>query len=232
MIARMDQIVSAGEFPEKEAYEQLDDISIDHAIMEKTKKGVVLPSEFGWSDIGSWKSLYDFLPKDGHYNVIDGDVIAKDTTNSFILGHKRLIATNHINNMIVVETPDSVFVSDIDNSRDVKSIVEKLKKKGRTEYQKHRKVHHPWGSYTALEQKGDYHVSRIIIYPGAMFEVHVEGMGLKRLDILRGTAEIITDDEKCLIMKGESITISRNKPATVKNSGNSNLYIVEVYIKK
>lgn len=123
MIVKMDQIISVGEFPEKEAYEQLNDISIDHAIMEKTKKGVALPSEFGWSDIGSWKSLYDFLPKDDDNNVVDGDVIAKDTKNSFIMGHKRLIATNHINNMIVVETPDSVFVSDIDNSRDVKSIV-------------------------------------------------------------------------------------------------------------
>jgi len=230
MIVRMGQIISAGEFPEKEAYEQLTDISIDHAIMEKTKKGVVLPSEFGWSDIGSWKSLYDFLPKDDDNNVIDGDVIAKDTKNSFIMGHKRLIATNHINNMIVVETRDSVFVSDIDNSRDVKSIVKKLKEKGRKEYRKHRKVNHPWGSTSLLEQKKDYQVSRIIIYPDALYEVKADAFSLKRLDILEGNAEVVTDNEKCLLAKGESTTISGNKQATVKNTGESNLYMIEIHI--
>lgn len=231
MIARMTKIVSTDGFPKKEGYEQLIDISIDHAIMEKTKKGVVLPSEFGWSDIGSWKSLYDFLPKDDQNNVIDGDVIAKDTKNSFILGRKRLIATNHINNLIVVETPDSVFVSDIDNSRDVKSIVEKLKEKGRKEYQKHNKVHHPWGSFTVLEQKEDYHVSRVMIYPDAIFEVDVDAFSLKRLDVIKGKAEVISDNENYLLTKGESTIISEGKRATVKNAGDSNLYLIEVYIK-
>jgi mannose-1-phosphate guanylyltransferase/mannose-6-phosphate isomerase len=231
MIDRMAQIVSLGDFPEKEAYELLADISIDHAIMEKTKKGVVLPSKFGWSDIGSWKSLYDFLPKDNHNNVIDGDVIAKDTTNSFIMGHKRLIATNHINNMVVVETPDSVFVSDIDSSRDVKSIVKSLKENGREEYQKHQKVNHPWGSASILEQKDEYLVSRIIVYPDALYEIENETSGLKRLDILKGKAEVITDGEKYLLAKGESTTISGDNRATVRNTGETNLYMIEVHIK-
>jgi len=202
-----------------------------NAIMEKTKKGVVLPSEFGWSDIGSWKSLYDFLPKDDDNNVVDGDVIAKDTKNSFIMGHKRLIATNHINNMIIVETPDSVFVSDIDNSRDVKSIVKKLKEEGRKEYQKHRKVNHPWGSVSLLEEKKDYHVSRIILYPDTLYEVQADAFSLKRLDILEGNAEVVTDNKKCLLAKGESTTISGNKRATVKNTGESNLYMIEIRIR-
>ncbi|MCJ7773781.1 MAG: mannose-1-phosphate guanylyltransferase/mannose-6-phosphate isomerase [Desulfobacterales bacterium] len=231
MIIQMDQIVSKGDFPERELYEQLTDISIDHAIMEKTKKGVVLPSEFGWSDIGSWKSLYDFLPKDDHNNDIDGDVIAKDTKNSFIMGRNRLIATNHINNLIVIETPDSVFVSDIDNSRDVKSIVENLKETGRKEYQQHRKVHHSWGSFKVLEHKEDYYVSRVIVYPAAIFEIHADAFSLKRLDVIKGRAEILMDSEKYVLSKGESTTILGNKHATVKNTGNSNLYMIEVYIK-
>ncbi|MBT8370162.1 MAG: mannose-1-phosphate guanylyltransferase, partial [Deltaproteobacteria bacterium] len=105
----------------KEDYDRLPAISFDYAIMEKTAKGVVLPSDFKWSDIGSWKSLYDFLPKDADRNVIDGDIIANNTQGSFIMGRDRLIATNHLKDMVVVETPDSIFVSDIDHSRDVKS---------------------------------------------------------------------------------------------------------------
>ena len=111
----------------KAEYDRLPDISIDYAVMEKTTRGVVLPSDFGWSDIGYWKSLYDFLPKDADLNVIDGDVIANDTRGCFILGRDRLIAVNHLKDTVVVETPDSIFVSDIDHSRNVKSIVARLK---------------------------------------------------------------------------------------------------------
>ena len=95
------------------SYEQLPNISIDYAVMEKTRKGAVVPSDFGWSDIGSWKSLYDFLPKDADGNVIDGDVITNDTQNCFIMGYERLIATNSIDGKVIVETPDSVFVKSI-----------------------------------------------------------------------------------------------------------------------
>lgn len=232
MLAKMHEILSTDNFPEKSVYEQLIDISIDHAIMEKTKKGVVLPSEFGWSDIGSWKSLYDFLPKDQDRNVIDGDVIAKDTKSSFIMGHKRLIATNNIQDMIVVETPDSVFVSDIDTSRDVKSIVKQLKETGREEYQKHKKVHHPWGSNTLLEQKEDYSVSRVIVYPGAMYDGQAALDGLIRFDVLNGSAEIVIGSEKTLLVKGESTAVSENKKVTVKNMGDNDICLIEIHIKK
>jgi len=231
MLVIMNRIMTEEGTPTKEAYQELPDISIDHAIMEKTKRGVVLPSKFGWSDIGSWKSLYDFLPKDDCHNVIDGDVIAKDTTNSFIMGRKRLIATNHIHNMIVVETPDSVFVSDIDTSRDVKSIVETLKETGRKEYQQHRKVHYHWGSFTVLEQKGAYQVSRVIVYPGAMYDVQVEDSERKRIDVIQGNAEVVTEKEAVVLTQGMSTSISGTKQATVKNSGENDLTFIEVFIK-
>jgi len=231
MVSRMEQILSQSDFPQKEAYEQLTDISIDHAIMEQTKKGVVLPSAFGWSDIGSWKSLYDFLPKDEAQNVIDGDVIAKDTRNCFIMGHKRLIATNHIQNMIVVETPDSVFVSDIDTSRDVKSIVKQLKEKGREEYQRHRKVHHPWGSISLLEQKEDYDILRLVIYPEAVYEVQTGAGRMIRLDVIRGNAEVVCDHQTHILGKGASTTVAENKQVSIKNISNDDLYMVEIHMR-
>ncbi|MCP4624525.1 MAG: hypothetical protein GY850_13500 [bacterium] len=86
--------------------------------------------------IGSWKSLYDFLDKDADNNVLDGEIIARDTRNCFIQSRDRLIATNRLRDIVVVvETPDSIFVSDLEHSRDVKSIVSELKDSGRKEYQ-------------------------------------------------------------------------------------------------
>jgi mannose-1-phosphate guanylyltransferase len=133
-----------GEIP-LDDYQRLPDISIDHAIMEKTKKGVALPADFGWSDIGTWKSLYDFLPKDENENVISGDVVAQNSRGCLIMGHKRLVVANHLTDMVIVETPDSIFVSDLKNSRDVKSVVEDLKREGRAECRRHVPEYHSQG---------------------------------------------------------------------------------------
>ena len=209
----------------KEDYEQLENISIDYAIMEKTEKGAILPSDFGWSDIGSWKSLYDFLPKDENNNVIDGDVISKDTENCFIMGRERLIATNCISNMVVVETPDSVFVSDIDNSRDVKSVVEELKQRGREEYHSHKTVHHPWGTLTLLEAKDDFQISRIIIDPGSVFEIEADGATVKHLTVIRGVANIGSQNT---LSRGEATIISGKGAVKIENLRYEPLYMMQI----
>ena len=228
LLKKMEELVSTKDKIIKERYQQLPDVAFDYAIMEKTEKGVVLPSDFGWSDIGSWKSLYDFLPKDKNNNVIDGDVIAKDTKNCFIMGHERLIATNHLDNMVVIETPDSVFVSDIVNSRDVKSIVAQLKEKGRKEYHEHKTVHHPWGILTVLEEKDDYMIAKLIVYPGSIFQIKVDGSMFKHLIVIKGLAKIKSARQTLLLNKGESTVISKNDPAELENPGNEPLFIIQV----
>jgi mannose-6-phosphate isomerase-like protein (cupin superfamily) len=198
--------------------------------MERTRKGVVLPSDFGWSDIGSWKSLYDFLPKDSDQNVIDGDVIARNTQNCFILGWDRLIATNHLKNVVVVETPDSIFVSDIDHSRDVKSIVTLLKEEGRKEYHQHRTVHLPWGSRTLLEQKDDFCVSRAIVYPAAAIRADLEPAEILHLVVLKGEACIYSGGRKYYLHVGDSTTLSADTGLSIANSGDQLLYLLQVQI--
>ena len=134
LFKQMNDLVVSKEKVAKTDYEKLTNISIDYAIMEKTGKGAVLPSDFGWSDIGSWKALYDFLEKDADNNVIKGDVIAKKTRNCLILANERLVTVNRLENMVVVETSDSVLISDMNNTQDVKTIVTELKEKKRKEY--------------------------------------------------------------------------------------------------
>jgi mannose-1-phosphate guanylyltransferase/mannose-6-phosphate isomerase len=214
----------------KKHYQALTRISFDYAVMEKTDKGVILPSEFGWSDIGSWKSLYDFLPKDGDNNVIDGDVISRETKNSFIMGHDRLIATNRVDKMVVVETPDSILVSDIDTSQDVKSIVTTLKEAGRKEYQHHRRVHYQWGSRTLLEQRQGYRVTRLIINPGLSVQFHPEASLARHLNIIKGRATISTSDCVGVVQSGEIVTLSSGEGMDLKNDGDTSLYIIQVEI--
>jgi mannose-1-phosphate guanylyltransferase/mannose-6-phosphate isomerase len=228
LLKKMQQLDLTTEGVSLESYEQLPNISIDYAVMEKTDKGAVVPSDFGWSDIGSWKSLYDFLPKDAGGNVIDGDVITKDTKNCFILGYERLIATNSIQNMVVVETPDSVFVSDIETSRDVKSIVTSLKEKGRREYQKHNTVHHPWGTFTILDMRDDFSISKLIIYPGCTVDVDTEPLCKKHLLVLDGSGQATKSNYNKQLNKRDFVDLIEKQTVKLENGGQEPLIILEV----
>ena len=211
-------------------YDQLPDISFDYAIMEKTARGVVLPSDFGWSDIGSWKSLYDFLPKDDGLNVIDGDVISNDTRGCFILGRDRLIATNHLENLVIVETPDSIFVSDIDHSRDVKSIVARLKATGRKEYHQHRTVHFPWGSRTLLEQKDAYSVRRLLIYPESTLETEVTPDAAMNLIAVKGSVRVDASGKPQDLTPGKTLTVSTPGNVKIENRSDKPVYLIQVHL--
>jgi mannose-1-phosphate guanylyltransferase/mannose-1-phosphate guanylyltransferase/mannose-6-phosphate isomerase len=186
MVSMMRSLLESDQPITMEAYGQLQNISFDCAIMEKTERGVVLPSDFGWSDIGSWKSLYDFLPKDAHHNVIGGDVVARHTSNCLILGHERLIAINRLSNTVVVETPDSVFVSDLESSRDVKEIVDILKDQNRKEYRRHNTESHPWGYSTVLEDNADLKIFKRLIFPGAVYRETFDASMLWQVLVVRG----------------------------------------------
>ncbi|MGD9300705.1 MAG: mannose-1-phosphate guanylyltransferase/mannose-6-phosphate isomerase [Desulfobacterales bacterium] len=214
----------------KAEYDQLPDISIDYAIMEKTTRGVVLPSDFGWSDIGSWKSLYDFLPKDSDANVIDGDVITNDTRGCFILGSDRLIATNHLEDMVVIETPDSIFVSDIDRSRDVKSIVVRLKEKDRQEYHQHRTIHFPWGCKTLLEQKEGYTVFRALIYPSSSQQSEVSAGTSLHLVVVKGSARVNANGQTQDLIQGQALTVSAPGIVRIENGSRDPIYLIQLQL--
>lgn len=211
-------------------YKNLPDISIDYAIMEKTKKGVVLPSDFGWSDIGSWKSLYDFLPKDNDNNVIEGDVIPRNTKNCFIRGDNRLIVTNDIDNIVVVETPDTVFVSDLEKSKNVKSIVQELKKQGRKEYKAHTTVYRPWGTYTVLEENKNTKIKRIVVYPGAKLSLQMHHHRSEHWIVVHGTAKIVNGDQTIFLEENQSTYVAKTSPHRLENPGKIPLHIIEVQI--
>ncbi len=217
----------AGPIAKKE-YDRLPDISFDYAIMEKTTRGLVLPSDFGWSDIGSWKSLYDFLPKDAELNVINGDVIANDTRGCFILGSDRLIAVNHLKDAVVVETPDSIFVSDIDHSRDVKSIVARLKEKNRKEYHQHRTVHYPWGSRTWLDQKENFTVSRLMIYSASTLKAENDAPAAMHLVTVKGAARVTADGRSVILNQGMSTVITETGVVSVENTGDQPIYLIQI----
>jgi len=230
LLKSMQKMVSGNGHITLEKYKALPDISIDYAVMEKTKRGVVLPSDFGWSDIGSWKSLYDFLPKDNNDNVVEGDVIARDTKHCFIRGNNRLIVTNDIENIVVVETPDTVFVSDLAKSKNVKSIVQDLKKRGRKEYKAHTTVYRPWGTYTILEENKNTKIKRIVVYPGAKLSLQMHHHRSEHWIVVHGTAKIVNGDQTIFLEENQSTYVAKTSPHRLENPGRIPLHLIEVQI--
>jgi mannose-1-phosphate guanylyltransferase/mannose-6-phosphate isomerase len=229
LLKSMKQMVAKGKVS-ADKYSKLPDVSIDYAIMEKTKKGVVLPSDFGWSDIGSWKSLYDFLPKGEHDNVVEGDVILQETRNCFIRGDNRLIVANDLEDIVVVETPDTVFVSNMHSSKDVKSIVGELKKQGRKEYQSHLTVYRPWGTYTILEENSNTKIKRIVVYPGAKLSMQMHHHRSEHWIVVHGTAKIVNGDDVIFLEENQSTYVPKTTRHRLENPGKVPLHIIEVQI--
>jgi len=115
----------------RRVYPEITSISIDYGIMERSSDVVVVPGDFGWNDVGSWDSLGAIFRTDEQGNILRGENISIDTSNSVIYGNGRLIAAIGLENMIVVETEDSVLVCHKDKAQDVKKVVEFLQKNGR-----------------------------------------------------------------------------------------------------
>jgi mannose-1-phosphate guanylyltransferase/mannose-6-phosphate isomerase len=227
LVQTMGSLMKSGQPLTREDYQQLPNISFDCAIMEKTARGVVLPSEFGWSDIGSWKSLYDFLPKDDDHNVIDGDVLTRHTANCLILGHDRLIAANRLDSTVVVETADSVFVSDLESSRDVKDFVTILKDQDRREYRKHNTETHPWGRSTVLEESRDLTVIKRLVSPGSVYRESFDTPLMWHLLVAQGEAMGMLNGRRVSLKPGDAEQVTNPVRVSLETVSEESLLVVE-----
>jgi len=229
IVIQMQEMVSGKKRLSIENYSRVENISIDYGIMEHTTRAMVLPSDFGWSDIGSWKSLYDYMPKDKDRNVVvSGDVILQNTRNSFVMGGERLIALNHLKDIVVVETSDSVFVSDVENSRDVKSIVDTLKEKGRKEYRVHTTVYEPWGYYKILESTHQLNVKRMVLYSKARIHDRIHENRSTKWFVLGGAARVEFDQTSVVLKENQAVYIPENRLYRLENIGKTELHGLEI----
>src|ERR1700681_3345562 len=138
---------------DKAAFEACRGESIDYAVMEKTREAVVLPLDAGWSDVGSWSSLFDALHSDEDGNVLQGDVLVHDTHDCYVHSTSRLVTAVGMDDHIIVETKDAVLVAPKGRVQDVKELVGMIKKAGRSESSWHREVFRPWGSYDSIDNR-------------------------------------------------------------------------------
>ena len=214
---------------DREAFAQVPADSIDYAVMEKTRRAAVVPVSCAWSDIGSWSALWLTGEKDADGNLCEGDTLAIDTHNCLLRSHDRhLLATVGLDDVIVVSTADATLVAHRDAAQDVKKIVEQLKAAGRSEYELHRLVHRPWGTYDSLEAGERFQVKRIVVKPGATLSLQKHHHRAEHWIVVSGTAEATCDDKVFLLTENQSTYIPLGSKHRLRNPGKLPLELIEV----
>jgi mannose-1-phosphate guanylyltransferase/mannose-6-phosphate isomerase len=203
--------------------------SIDYAVMETTDRAAVVPVSCGWSDIGSWSSLWSVAQRDGDGNRYEGDVIAVDTRDSLVrASERRMIATIGVEDLVIVDTPDATLVARKDRVQDVKAVVDKLKSAGRQEHLFHRKVYRPWGSYDSIGVGPRFQVKRIVVKPGAALSLQKHAHRAEHWVVVSGTAEVTCDDRVFDLHENESTYIPLGSVHRLRNRGTEPVELIEV----
>lgn len=215
---------------EEQAMVQSPSDSIDYVLMEKTSRAAVIQADIGWSDIGSWKALWEVSEKDEHGNVTSGDVLLEDVENSLVRAEDTLVAAVGLQNTMVIETADAVFVAPMDRSQDVKKIVNRLKREKRDEFHIHKTVYRPWGSYTTLELQDRFQIKRITVNPGAKLSLQMHHHRHEHWVVVSGTAKVVNGQEAVLLHEDESTYIPAGTRHRLENPGVIPLELIEVQI--
>jgi mannose-1-phosphate guanylyltransferase len=213
---------------DKESFEKCPSESVDYAVMENTEDAVVIPMDAGWSDVGSWSSLWDITDKDVNGNVIYGDVITHNSTNSFIRSDDKMVAAIGLDNIVVAATKDVVMIANKDSDQDVNIIAKQLKDKNRTEWEKHREVYRPWGKYDVIEHGNRYQVKKITVKPGAALSLQKHHYRAEHWIVVIGTAKVTRGEEILLVRENESVYIPIGMVHALENPGEVDLELIEV----
>ena len=213
---------------ESEAFAATTSDSIDYALMEKTDQAVVVSMDAGWNDVGTWNALHEIGNKDQNNNVIRGDVISSETTNSYIKADHHMVAVIGADNLIVVDTPDATLIATKDKVKEVKQVVEQLQQEGRYEEQFHRKVYRPWGWYDSIDKGDRFQVKRICVNPGASLSLQKHFYRAEHWIIVTGTARITNGNKTELLAENQSTYIPIDTLHRLENPGKLPLEMIEV----
>ncbi len=213
---------------DKDAFEKCLDISIDYAVMEHTKNGVVVSLDAAWSDIGAWDSVWNVSAKDVNGNVCKGDVIVRDSKDNLIYSQNKLVSVLGVEGLVIIETQDAILVADKNNVQDVKKIVDTLKAAGRSEARHHRTVYRPWGHYDSICMGERDQVKRITVKPGAKLSLQKHHHRSEHWVVVKGTAHVTKGDELLTVTENESVYLPLGIVHALENPGKIDLEIIEV----
>jgi len=212
----------------KEKFTECPSESIDYAVMEKTVDAVVVPMDAGWSDIGSWSSLWDISKKNDDGNVSQGDVYMHKTNNCLVRTDDQLVVTLGVDDLVIVSTKDAVMVAHRGSIQDTKKIVQKLMLDQRSEWELNREVFRPWGKFDSIGKGDNYQVKHITVKPRGKLSVQMHHHRAEHWIVISGTAKVTNGIRTFLLLENESTYIPVGVIHSLENPGNLDLELIEV----
>ena len=211
-----------------DAFAACPDVSLDYAVAEHTERAAVVPTDIGWSDVGSWSALWELGAKDAAGNVTHGDVLLENTANCYVRSDGMLTAVMGLTDAVVITTEDAVLVLHRDYAQDVKQIVERLRAAKRHEGVSHNRIYRPWGFYEQLIQGDRFQVKRIVVNTGNKLSLQKHFHRAEHWVVVAGTALVTRDDEQLLLRENESVYLPLGCVHRLENPGKIPLLLIEV----
>jgi mannose-1-phosphate guanylyltransferase/mannose-6-phosphate isomerase len=212
----------------KATFEVMPDISVDYAVMEKSDNVAVIPSNFGWSDIGSWNAIRDLVSPDGDNNRASGETIFVRTDNTFVHSEDRLVATVGVSNLMIIDTKDALLVANPAYAQEVKKVVNLLKKQNHDAYKLHQTVSRPWGTYTVLEEHPGFKIKRIEVKPGGQLSLQMHHHRSEHWVVVKGRALVVNGEESISLFENQSTYIPAGHKHRLENPTDEDLVMIEV----
>ncbi len=213
---------------DKAAYAAAPSVSVDYAVMEKTANAAVFPVDYDWSDVGSWASIWQILPKDEAENAIIGDGMVVDGSRNLIHSPKTLTALIGIDDAVVVTMRDVVLVAARDKAEQVKAFVDRIKSDGREQAVETLEMFRPWGSYERVEIGSNFQVKRIVVNPGGVLSLQTHKFRSEHWVVVAGQAEVTIDGHVQILSREQSVYIPLGAKHRLANHGTEPVVLIEV----
>jgi mannose-1-phosphate guanylyltransferase/mannose-6-phosphate isomerase len=202
--------------------------SIDYAVMEHTERAAIVPVAMGWSDLGSWDTLWEMAAKDAAGNALSGNVVAEAASNCYLRSEAGLVAAIGVDNLVVVATDDAVMVAPRQRTQEVRRLVDRMRAEHREEADALSTVHRPWGTYRTLHHGHRVQVKHIMVRPGAKLSLQMHHHRAEHWVVVQGTAKIVRGNEELMLSENQSTYIPLGTAHRLENPGKIPLHVIEV----
>lgn len=211
-------------------YKSADDVSIDCAIMEYCETLTVVPTDCGWSDLGSWASVWENGTQDNRGVVQNGATTAIDCTDTLLRSETdgvELVGIG-LENIAAIAMGDAVLIADMSQTEAVKTAVAELKAKQAKQAESFPVDHRPWGHFETLSLGERFQVKRIVVKPGAALSLQSHVHRAEHWIVVAGSANVTIDDDVRLISENQSVYIPLGAVHRLENPGKVELHLIEV----
>ena len=215
---------------EKNAWDKLESVSIDYAIMERADNLSVAKYSGNWSDLGDWQAMHREFSPDEKGMVLSGQVKSIDCENTLLRSESesQQVVGIGLKNLIVVAMPDAVLVADSERAQDVKQAVVLLKESSVKQSEEFQRDNRPWGWYETLALSDRFQVKRIVVKPGGCLSLQSHYHRSEHWIVVAGTAKVTVNDEVKLVTENESVYIPLGAIHRMENPGKLPMVLIEV----